>query len=122
MTVAITRLDLSAMALRERAARATDAKVSTRLLAIALVLEGGSRLDAAEACAMDRQTLRDRHRKPPPGEAQRIIPARAAPTHIRVNGTPGWYKPSGLEQLRRNPVVSQFEFLVSAAARRALVM
>jgi len=59
MTVAITRLDLSAMALRERAARATDAKVSRRLLAIALVLEGWSRRDAAEACAMDRQTLRD---------------------------------------------------------------
>lgn len=59
MTVAITRLDLSAMALRERAAGARDAKVSRRLLAIALVLEGWSRRDAAEACAMDRQTLRD---------------------------------------------------------------
>jgi transposase len=47
------------MALRERAARATDAKISRRLLAIALVLEGWSRRDAAEACAMDRQTLRD---------------------------------------------------------------
>jgi len=59
MTVAITRLDLSAMALRERAARATDSKISKRLLAIALVLEGRSRRDAAEVCAMDRQTLRD---------------------------------------------------------------
>ena len=29
------------------------------MLAIALVLEGGSRAEAARACAMDRQTLRD---------------------------------------------------------------
>ena len=39
MTVAITRLDLSAMALRERAARAADAKVSRRLLAIGFATE-----------------------------------------------------------------------------------
>ncbi|WP_460630531.1 helix-turn-helix domain-containing protein [Insolitispirillum peregrinum] len=30
------------------------------MLAIALVLEGASRDDAARACGMDRQTLRDR--------------------------------------------------------------
>ena len=30
-----------------------------RLLAIALVLEGRPRTEAAEACGMDRQTLRD---------------------------------------------------------------
>lgn len=59
MTVAITRLDLSAVDLRDRASRARDAKVARRLLAIALVLEGWSRQDAAAACAMDRQTLRD---------------------------------------------------------------
>ena len=59
MTVAITRLDLSAADLRETAARTADAKAARRMLAIALVLEGWSRQDAAEACAMDRQTLRD---------------------------------------------------------------
>ena len=59
MTVAITRLDLSAADLRARAARAGDAKAARRLLAIALVLEGWSRQAAAAACAMDRQTLRD---------------------------------------------------------------
>jgi transposase len=59
MTVAITRLDSSAADLRERAARIEDAKAARRMLAIALVLEGWSRQDAAEACAMDRQTLRD---------------------------------------------------------------
>jgi transposase len=59
MTVAITRLDSSAADLRARAARTADAKAARRMLAIALVLEGWSRQDAAAACAMDRQTLRD---------------------------------------------------------------
>ena len=59
MTVAITRLDLSAADLRARAARTEDAQAARRMLAVALVLEGCSRQDAAAACAMDRQTLRD---------------------------------------------------------------
>ena len=59
MTVAITREDLSAADLREAAARTQDAKAARRMLAIALVLEGWSRESAAEACAMDRQTLCD---------------------------------------------------------------
>lgn len=59
MTVAITRLDLSAADLRQAAARTQEAKVARRMLAIALVMEGRSRSDAAQSCAMDRQTLRD---------------------------------------------------------------
>ena len=59
MTVAITRLELSAADLRQAAARTQEAKVARRMLAIALVLEGCSRTDAAQTCAMDRQTLRD---------------------------------------------------------------
>ena len=59
MAVVITRLDLSAADLREAAARTQDAKASRRMLAIALVLDGWSREAAAEACAMERQTLRD---------------------------------------------------------------
>jgi transposase len=59
MTVAITRLDLSATDLRDAAARTQDAKAARRMLAIALVLEDWSREAAAAACAMDRQTLRD---------------------------------------------------------------
>ena len=59
MTVAITRLDLSASDLREVAARTQDAKAARRMLAIGLVLEDCSREAAAEACAMDRQTLCD---------------------------------------------------------------
>jgi transposase len=59
MTVAITRLELSASELREAAARTKDAKTARRMLAIGLVLEDWSREAAAEACAMDRQTLCD---------------------------------------------------------------
>jgi putative transposase len=59
MTVAITRQDLSAADLGQAAARMPDAKVARRMLAIALVLERCSRTEAAETCAMDRQTLRD---------------------------------------------------------------
>ena len=59
MSVAITRLSMSATELRREAARLKDAKAARRLLAIALVLEGSDRTHAAEACGMDRQTLRD---------------------------------------------------------------
>ncbi len=59
MTVAITRLDLSAADLRREAACTEDAKAARRMLAIALLLDGWSREAAAQACAMDRQTLRD---------------------------------------------------------------
>ena len=59
MTVAITRLAMSAAELRSLAAQTQDAKAARRMLAIGLVLEGWSREAAAEVCAMDRQTLRD---------------------------------------------------------------
>jgi transposase len=59
MVVAITRQDLSVDDLRREAARTQDAKAARRMLAIALVLEGHSREDAAASCGMDRQTLRD---------------------------------------------------------------
>jgi len=59
MAVEITRTELSASELRREAARAKDARASRRMLALALVLEGKSRTEAAESCGMDRQTLRD---------------------------------------------------------------
>ena len=59
MAVAIARTDLSAMDLRREAARTRDAKAARRMLAIALVLEGRPRAEAAAQCGMDRQTLRD---------------------------------------------------------------
>ncbi len=57
--VEITRTALSPAELRRAAARSQDADAARRMLAIALVLEGKSRKEAAESCGMDRQTLRD---------------------------------------------------------------
>jgi transposase len=59
MAVEVTRRDLSAAGLRREAARSRNANAARRMLAIALVPEGHPRADAAAACGMDRQTLRD---------------------------------------------------------------
>ena len=59
MVVAVTRTDLSVAHLRAAARRAATARQGLRILAIAHVLEGHGRRDAAQACGMDRQTLRD---------------------------------------------------------------
>jgi len=53
------RKDHSATELRRLAKRARTAAASRRLLALALVLEGDKRAEAAKAGGMDRQTLRD---------------------------------------------------------------
>ena len=57
--VVIIRTDLTASALRAAACRSEEVAQSRRLLAIALVLEGSSRSQAAAQTGMDRQTLRD---------------------------------------------------------------
>lgn len=57
--IAITRLDLTAADLRGAATRAKDVSAARRMLCLALVLEGSDRTTAAEACGMDRQSLRD---------------------------------------------------------------
>lgn len=59
MTVGIARDELDATGLRKAAARSRDARAARRMLALAMVLEGTDRKSAAEACGMDRQTLRD---------------------------------------------------------------
>src|ERR671933_427218 len=59
MTVAVTRKELGAAELRREAGRCRDARAARRMLALALVLEGRSRAEAARAAGMDRQTLRD---------------------------------------------------------------
>jgi transposase len=55
----ITRTEHTAAALRAFAAKSRDAAQVRRLLAVALVLEGCSRSEAAQSGGMDRQTLRD---------------------------------------------------------------
>jgi transposase len=57
--VRITRLDLSAVDLRRLSRKEKNPLIVRRMLAIALVLEGSDRASAAQACGMDRQTLRD---------------------------------------------------------------
>ena len=86
MTIAITRRELGAGDLRREAARCRDAAASRRMLALALVLEGSSRAEAARHAGMDRQTLRDwvhrynaeglpgLHDRPRSGRKPRLIP------------------------------------------------
>jgi transposase len=59
VAVKLTRLDHTAASFRREASRCTDADAARRMLALALVLEGSSRAEAARLCGMDRQTLRD---------------------------------------------------------------
>jgi len=57
--VAIIRTEHTAGALRGLATRSDDVDQARRLLAIAMILDGVSRADAARVAGMDRQTLRD---------------------------------------------------------------
>jgi len=59
MTVAITRMEHTAADLRRLAGGSDDAAVARRLLALALILDGRKRADAARLSGMDRQVLRD---------------------------------------------------------------
>ena len=53
------RQDLSAAELRDLARKESDARVSRRLLGLAMALDGVSRGEAARQAGMDRQALRD---------------------------------------------------------------
>lgn len=57
--VRVTRGDLTAADLRAASAKSTDGAQVRRLLALALVLEGRRRSEAAALNGMDRQTLSD---------------------------------------------------------------
>lgn len=57
--LAIIRTDHTAEELRSLSRRCTDGAQVRRILAIAMVLEGRERTEAAELNGMDRQTLRD---------------------------------------------------------------
>jgi transposase len=57
--VSITRRDYTSGELRRAAKRTDDADMARRMLALALVLEGKSRGEAAISCGMDRQILCD---------------------------------------------------------------
>lgn len=57
--LAITRTEYTADELRAFASRSRDGAQVRRLLALAFVLDGHSRTEAADRTGMDRQTLRD---------------------------------------------------------------
>ena len=59
VAIKITREELDASGLRRAARRSSGVAASRRMLALALVMEGKSRTEAALAAGMDRQTLRD---------------------------------------------------------------
>jgi transposase len=57
--VEIARTDYTSAELRALSSRCSDGDQVRRILAVAMVLEGRSRTEAAELNGMDRQTLRD---------------------------------------------------------------
>lgn len=59
MTVDITRSEHGSAELRAMSARCSDGAQVRRLLALALVMDGRDRTEAATLNGMDRQTLRD---------------------------------------------------------------
>lgn len=84
--VSITRQDYTAAELRREAKRTDDADAARRMLALALVLEGKPRGEAAISCGMDRQILCDwvhrynaqglagLHNRTAPGAKPRLCP------------------------------------------------
>ena len=100
MTVAVTRKELGAVELRREAGRCRDARAARRMLALALVLEGASREEAARAAGMDRQTLRDwvhrsneeglpgLHDRRRPGPRPRLTPEQEAELVVAVERGP----------------------------------
>ena len=88
--VVVTRSELTPAQLRSAACASEEPAQVRRLLAIALVLEGVPRQQAAAQCGMDRQTLRDWvHRyneggaaglrsRPSPGRAPLLTPEQKA--------------------------------------------
>jgi transposase len=57
--ITITNLDYTSVEVRRLMSRQKDGAVVRRLMALALILEGKSRTEAAQQSGMERQTLRD---------------------------------------------------------------
>ena len=99
MAIGITRRDLDAAGLRRAARVSSDSDPARRMLALALVLEGRSRTEAARTCGMDRQTLVDWvHRYNAAGLGglkDRPLPGRAARLDCAAARTGGGLGASG---------------------------
>jgi len=100
MVVAIMRRELDAAGLRVEARRCRDAAAARRMLALAVVLDGASRENAARHAGMDRQTLRDwvhryneeglagLHDRRRPGPKPRLTPEQEAELAAEVERGP----------------------------------
>ena len=112
--IRFSRTELSAADLRREAAGTRYANASRRMLAIALVLEGRPRGEAAAQCGMDRQTLRDwahrynaegiaglYDRRGRPGPKPRLSPAQEAEMERWVEAGPDPAEHDGLVRWRR---------------------
>ena len=87
--LAITRTEHAAADLRAFAAKSRDGAQVRRLLALAFILDGHSRTEAAERAGMERQTLRDWvHRYNAEGIAG-LIPTARNDGRVIISG--GWY-------------------------------
>ena len=83
------RTDYTAGEVRRLAKRAKEAAQARRLLAIAAMLDGASRTDAATIGGMDRQTLRDW-----------VIRFNNQGPDGLIN-IPSWYRPSSMPRIGR---------------------
>jgi transposase len=118
--VEITRLDLTASDLRCRAQRSGSIEAARRMLALALILEGRSRAEAARTCGMDRQTLCDWvHRynaegtlglsgRKPPGGIPKLKPEQEAEVAAWVRAGPDPIE-DGVVRWRRKDLVARIE-------------
>jgi transposase len=136
--IAITNREHSAAALRSLAGRQKDAAMVRRMLAIALILEGHSRTEAARQSGMDRQTLRDWvHRynvagvpglasRVPPGPTPRLDETQMAALEMlvlagpdpKMDGVVRWRCADLREQVRRRFAVSVHERTIGKWLRR----
>jgi transposase len=136
--IAITNREHSAEGLRQIAARHQDAAVVRRLLALAQVLDGQSRTEAARQSGMDRQSLCDWvHRynaagvaglasRVPPGATPRLAEAQMAELEALVlkgpdpetDGVVRWRCLDLREQVRRRFAVTVHERTIGKWLRR----
>ncbi len=91
--IKITRTEHTTTALRGLAAKSTDAPQVRRLLALALILEGQTRDEAAKQAGMDRQTLRDWVHRYNAGGVESL-------QSIRVGGHPASLTPVQMAELK----------------------
>jgi hypothetical protein len=90
--VKITRMDQTPAELRAIAAKSRETAQARRLLAIAMGLEGASRLDTARQAGMDRQTLRDWGSRQPQHGCGRVNPTGADAARVLAqNATTAWH-------------------------------